>query len=41
MDYKGNKITDRDKAIIAGHYNFSKPEFVEIKNKQKSMLKEY
>ena len=35
---KGNKITDRDKAIIAGHYNFSKPEFVEIKNKAEKIL---
>ena len=35
---KGNKTSDREKAIIAGHYNFSKPEFIEIKNKAKKIL---
>ena len=34
----GNKTTDREKAIIAGHYNFSKPEFIEIKNKAERIL---
>tara|TARA_B100000161_G_C33552589_1_gene416098 strand:- start:1126 stop:2289 length:1164 start_codon:yes stop_codon:yes gene_type:complete len=36
----GSKTTDRDKAIIAGHYNFSNPEFIEIKNKAEEMLHE-
>ena len=35
---EGNKSTDRDKAVIAGHYNFSKPKFVEIKNKAEIIL---
>lgn len=36
----GNKTSDRDKGIIAGHYNFSKPEFIEIKDKaEKTLLK--
>ena len=35
---EGNKTTDRDKALIAGHYNFSKPKFVEIKNKAEIIL---
>ena len=35
---KGNETTDREKAIIAGHYNFSKQEFIEIKNKAKKIL---
>ena len=35
---KGNKTTDREKAIIAGHYIFSKPEFIEIKNKAQKIL---
>ena len=35
---KGNKTSDREKAIIAGHYNFSNPEFIEIKNKAEKIL---
>ncbi|WP_198025639.1 MULTISPECIES: hypothetical protein [unclassified Prochlorococcus] len=35
---KGSKTTDREKAIIAGHYNFSTPEFIEIKNKADNIL---
>tara|TARA_B100000242_G_scaffold16732_1_gene10275 strand:- start:8617 stop:9780 length:1164 start_codon:yes stop_codon:yes gene_type:complete len=35
---KGNKTSEREKAIIAGHYNFSKPEFIEIRNKAKKIL---
>ena len=35
---ESNKLSDRDKAIIAGHYNFSKPEFIEIKNKAEKIL---
>ena len=39
---ESNKLSDRDKAIIAGHYNFSKPEFIEIKNKaEKILFKKY
>ena len=36
----GNKTSDRYKGIIAGHYNFSKREFIELKDKaEKSLLK--
>jgi hypothetical protein len=32
------KATERDKAIIAGHYIFSKPEFVELKKQAEQLL---
>ena len=35
---KGNNTSDREKAIIAGHYNFSNPKFIEIKNKAEKIL---
>ena len=35
---RGKVTTDREKAIIAGHYNFSKPEFIEIKNQASEIL---
>ena len=35
---KENKTSDREKAIIAGHYNFSNPKFIEIKNKAEKIL---
>ena len=35
----GSTATDRTKAIIAGHYVFSKPEFEEIKKKAISELR--
>ena len=34
----GSKISNRECAIIAGHYNFSKPEFKEIINRAKDQL---
>ena len=37
---KKNSIkSDKERAIISGHYIFSKPEFIEIKNKIKHDLK--
>ena len=30
--------TDRDKAIIAGHYVFSKPEFIDLKSEVSALL---
>ena len=35
-----SKASDLDKAVISGHYNFSKPEFIEIRNKAINFLKE-
>lgn len=35
---KNTSATDRDRAIIAGHYVFSKPECIEIKNKAQKIL---
>ena len=35
---EGNKTTDKDKAVIAGHYNFSKPKFIAMKNKAEIIL---
>lgn len=35
---KDTNATDRDRSIISGHYVFSKPEFLEIKKKAKSIL---
>ena len=34
----GNETSDRYKGIIAGHYNFSKPEFIELKDKAEKYL---
>ena len=31
--------TDRDKALIAGHYIFAKPEIIELKKKAQSRIK--
>jgi len=36
---KDTKATDRDRSIIAGHYVFSKPEFLEIKVRAIKKLK--
>ena len=36
---KNTTKSDKEKAIISGHYVFSKPEFVELKNKVKYDLK--
>ena len=36
---KDTQATDRDRAIIAGHYVFSTPECLEIKAKASSTLK--
>jgi tagatose-1,6-bisphosphate aldolase non-catalytic subunit AgaZ/GatZ len=35
---KGTKATDRDRAIIAGHYVFSKPECIELKTQASEVL---
>ena len=35
----GNKSSDRYKAIIAGHYIFSNPEFIQIKKEAENILK--
>ena len=35
-----SKASDLEKAVISGHYNFSKPEFIEIRRKAINFLRE-